>query len=120
MISTPMAGSHRAPWPTPQLAAATPLLRLAVDPSPLRCAGETWPCDCSPRVPAPAQAVLQSPEGEIEPPLIDQQCVIALPADEVRDGISVKLAPDQGREDKNVERATQKFEFGSIHSFPEF
>ena len=42
----------------------------------------------------------QSPESGIKRPLFDLQRPVALPADEVRDGIPVKRTPDQGFEDK--------------------
>src|SRR6516164_1696421 len=118
--TTPQLTSRPAPWPRPPRTPPRSPLLDAVDAA-LR--GELIKLGLaivlreSPlRLEQPL--VFQSPESGIERPLFHQQCVIALPPDQVSDGIPVKRAPDQGLEDKDIQRATQKFEFGGVHSFP--
>ena len=48
---------------------------------------------------------------------VEQQGIVALPANEAGDGVSVKRSPDERFEDENVKRAAKEFEFGVVHGF---
>ena len=60
-----------------------------VDTGPLRSAGKTRPCDCSPTVPFGLKQPLVFPlaRGGTERSLFDRQCLSALPAEVIRNGL---------------------------------